>query len=103
METRGGNDLAAVGALSVFIYPLGFYYSPMLCLITDYCDFARFGQGEEPWILMIGLWFYIIGIFYHYCADLQKHVQLSLERPRRLITGKSSLRTRGIQTTLVSS
>ena len=30
-----------VGALSVFIYPLGFYYTPMFCLITDYCDFAR--------------------------------------------------------------
>lgn len=49
METRGGNDLAAVGALSVFIYPLGFYYSPMLCLITDYCDFARWA-GENRWM-----------------------------------------------------
>eukprot|EP00435_Cladocopium_sp_Y103_P025355 s321_g6.t1 len=55
-----------VGALFVFIYPLGLYYSAMLCLITDYCDFARFGKGT---------------------LDPCDWLVLSLERPRKLITG----------------
>ncbi|CAE7634062.1 unnamed protein product, partial [Symbiodinium pilosum] len=77
---------SVLGFISCFVYPLGFYYTPMLCLVSPWFHFSSFGIGSEPWILAAGLWFYIVGMFYHYCADLQKHVQLAFERPRRLIT-----------------
>lgn len=75
-----------IGFISIFFYPLALYYLPMFCLVSRKCPLPYYGEGNEPWLLAIGLWFYITGFFYHFCADLQKYIQLQHQRPRSLIT-----------------
>lgn len=75
-----------LGFLTIFIYPLGLYYVPMFCLVSDKCPLGRFGRGNEPWLIALGLFFYIFGFFFHFTADLQKDVELSLPGKRKLIT-----------------
>merc|ERR1712151_477983 len=58
----------------------------MFCLVSRACPLAYYGEGNEPWLLAVGLWFYIVGFFYQFCGDLQKHTQLTHQRPRALIT-----------------
>jgi len=75
-----------IGFITIFTYPLGLYYLPMFCLVSRQCPLTYYGEGNEPWLIAIGLWFYITGFFYHFCADLQKCTQLTYQKPRALIT-----------------
>lgn len=85
------NPMNCIGFLTVFIWPLGTYYLPMFCLVSRgspyECPLGYFGTGKEPRLVALGLGIYIVGFFYHFCADLQKHTAMGLQRPRQLITG----------------
>jgi len=83
-----------LGFVTIFAYPLGAYYLPMFCLVSRKCPVGYFGEGDEPWLLALGLWIYIIGFFYHFCGDLQKYVQLKYQEPRQLITSGLLAHTR---------
>ena len=61
----------------------------MLCLVnpgSPLCPLPAFAAGNEPWQLVLGAGVYTVGLFYMMGADVQKYVQLSLERLRALIT-----------------
>eukprot|EP00040_Diaphanoeca_grandis_P039372 m.258887 g.258887 ORF g.258887 m.258887 type:complete len:589 (-) comp37236_c0_seq1:84-1850(-) len=78
--------LSPLGGLILFVWPLGIYYVDMFCLVSNECPASlRFAKGDEPWVLGGGLGLFILGMFYHYCADLQKYIQLKYQRPRSLI------------------
>jgi len=83
-----------LGFVLVFVYPLGAYYLPMFCLVSRQCPLGYFSDGSEPWVLAIGLWFYIIGFFYHFCGDISKDVQLKYQQPRHLIASGLMAHTR---------
>lgn len=77
--------MTVLGFILVFVYPLGTYYLPMFCLMSEMCPGGMFGRGDELGLLGIGLAFYLVGFFYHFCADIQKHFVLKYKRPRSLI------------------
>jgi len=79
------TPMTFLGFLLVFVYPLGMYYLPMYCLVTQHCG-PTFGFGDELGLVGIGLAFNMVGFFYHFCGDNQKYFQLKYQRPRGLIT-----------------
>jgi len=82
------------GFLCSFLYPLALYYLPMFCLVSRQCPLGYFAEGDEPWLLAVALWIYIIGFFYHFVGDISKDVQLRHQAPRELITSGVMAHTR---------
>ena len=83
------TPMSPLGFLFVFSWPLASYYLPMQCLVSPsslLCPLPAFASGNEPWQLALGAGLYTVGVIYMFGADVQKYVQLSLERPRALIT-----------------
>lgn len=69
----------------IWIALTGYWSAPYLILTTDF---------EAPaWFIGIAVFCYSIGVFLHFTADMQKHVQLSLQ-PGKLITNGIWSRTR---------
>ncbi len=63
--------------LVIWIALTGYWSAPYLILTTNF---------EAPaWFLGVAIFIYAIGIFFHFTADMQKHIALTL-RPRELIT-----------------
>jgi len=79
------TPMTVLGFILVFLYPLGTYYLPMFCLMSRKCP-GNFAVGNELWIVGLGLVCYLIGFFYHFCADTQKYFVLKYQRPRNLIS-----------------
>lgn len=80
------TTMSPLGFVIVFTYPLAAYYLPMFCLVSNQCPGGSFAVGNEPWVLGVGLFFYTIGMFYHFGSDCQKFYCLKHQKPRSLIT-----------------
>jgi len=57
------RPMTPLGFALGFVYPLGMYYTPMLCCVTDVCPATlQFAQGSEAWVLALGLFCYNVGM-----------------------------------------
>lgn len=75
-----------LGFVVCFAYPLGVNYLPIFCVVSRQCPVGYFANGDEPWLLGVGLMLYITGFFYHFCGEICKNVQLKYQEPQELIT-----------------
>merc|ERR1719330_1421389 len=77
--------MTVLGFIIIFAYPLGVFYLPMFCLMSEACPGGMFSRGDELGLVGLGLMFYLIGFFYHFCSDIQKYFVLKHQQPRSLI------------------
>jgi protein-S-isoprenylcysteine O-methyltransferase Ste14 len=82
---------SSVGSgIAVFFFPLGLYYLPPLLMFTALGTAVPGGWGTTA-TLPLPLAFaavvlFLVGAFFHFVSDAQKHYVLEHQKPRRLIT-----------------
>lgn len=85
---RGRATLGS--AVALFAFPLGLYYLPPLLMLTSLGRVVPGGWGTTatlpPSIAATAVAVFVIGAFFHFVSDAQKHFVLRHQRPRRLIT-----------------
>jgi len=76
--------------IATFVFPLGLYYLPPLIMFTALGDSIPGGWGTPASLpLPVGfaaMVLFLIGAFFHFVSDAQKHYVLTYRRPRSLIT-----------------
>ncbi len=83
---RQWNKPTSLGyGIVIWVALTGYWAAPYMILTTDF--------EAPPWFIGVAVFTYAIGIFLHFTADMQKHVQLEL-RPGNLITNGVWARTR---------
>ncbi len=85
---RGRASLGS--ALATFVFPLGFYYLPILLMLTPLGELipGRWGTTDDlplP-VAFAAVLCFVVGAFFHFVSDAQKFFVLKYRQPRQLIT-----------------
>ena len=84
------QEKSSVGStVAVFVFPLGLYYLPPLLMLTPLGEIVpgRWGTtaGLPLPVAFVAVVCFLVGAFFHFVSDAQKHFVLKHQQPRRLI------------------
>ncbi|MCP4895861.1 MAG: DUF1295 domain-containing protein [bacterium] len=81
---------SVTSGIATFIFPLGLYYLPPLIMFTPLGTLIPGGWGTTSTlplpVAFAAVVLFLIGAFFHFVSDAQKHFVLKYRQPRRLIT-----------------